>query len=123
MAATTKTRIETPWARLHLIQWQLDNTDADPPYEIVPNYNDMTVQLVTVDSGTPTLGWEGSLNLPGDASKVWVRLTDPQGNQISMTAAAIEAVQEAPLLIRPRVVSGTGQATVRLKANQQYPGD
>lgn len=38
----------------------------------------------------------------------WVTLTDPQGNAISKTSAAIEQIEEATLSIRPVTSGGTG---------------
>jgi hypothetical protein len=48
-----------------------------------------------------TVVWEGS----NDGGTTWTTLTDPQGNAISKTAAAIEAVTEITQLARPNVSS------------------
>ncbi len=53
-----------------------------------------------------TVVWEGS----NDGGTTWTTLTDPQGNGISKTAAAIEAVTEITELARPNV-SSAGVAT------------
>ncbi len=41
------------------------------------------------------------------ANANWITLTDPQGNSISKTSAAIEQVLENPFWIRPSVSGGT----------------
>lgn len=67
------------------------------------DYADRTVQMVGTWGGA-TLVWEGSLD-----GTNFVALTDPQGNAISKTADALEAVSEAVPYIRPRLsTAGTG---------------
>ena len=40
---------------------------------------------------------------------------DPQGNAVTKTAAAAEAFEEAPLLIRPNVTAGDGTTSLTVK--------
>lgn len=104
-------------------EWlELSNVQTDPEFVVIAGHTDVTVQLLRIDSGTPTVIVEGSLNLPEDSSKVWFPLTDPGNVAISWTSAGGEQVLHAPFLIRPRVSSGTGAATVRMKATRQYGG-
>lgn len=76
--------------------------DTNPlPFEEV-EYADRSVQVVgTFNGGTVTI--EGSNN-----GIDWQALTDPQGNNLSITAARIEQIQELTRFVRPRVTAGTG---------------
>lgn len=70
----------------------------------IPGFADKTVQIQgTFDSCTVTL--EGS----NDGTN-YIVLTDPQGNAISKTASAIEAVTENTLWIKP-VLATAGAST------------
>lgn len=93
--------------------WTLANGDTGAPLGI-PNNFDATVHVYG------TFGSGGSVSLygtndqatftnqtpPGAASSTWVILTDPQGNAITKTDAAIEAVLEMPLYMGPKVTAG-----------------
>ena len=46
----------------------------------------------------------------------WATLTDPQGNNLTFTAAKIEMVSEATLRIRPKVVGGDGTTDLTVSA-------
>lgn len=75
------------------------NNDTGSPMKH-PKHADVTIHILgTFDSSTVV--WQGS----NDGSN-WVTLTDPQGNSISKTAAAIETVSECPLYCRPSVTGG-----------------
>lgn len=72
---------------------------------VLPGKTDVTVQLVSISGGgTPTVVIEGSLS---DSEADFVQLHDPQGGDLSFTAANIEAVLENVTRIRPRVSGGT----------------
>ncbi|MFO1465859.1 MAG: hypothetical protein U1F35_05375 [Steroidobacteraceae bacterium] len=86
-----------------LIAWTgLLLNDTGEPTEAV-DFADRTVQI----SGT--FGTGGSCTLEGsnDGSS-WFALTDPQGNNITKTAAALEVIEEGPRYIRPNVTAGDG---------------
>lgn len=86
-----------------LIQWSgLLNGDSGDPYTI-PGYSDRSIQV------QGTFGTGGSISLEGSNDGTnYIVLTDPQGNAITKTSAAIEAVTELPRYIRPRVTAGDG---------------
>lgn len=66
--------------------------------------------------GSATVVIQGS----NDGSK-WFTLTDPQGNAISKTSAALEQIEEVPLYIRPSISGGTGSSiNVRLLARRSF---
>lgn len=66
-------------------------------------YTDKSVQV----SGT--FGAGGNLRLLGSNDGVnWNTLTDPQGNALDITAAAIKFVAEATRYIKPSVTAGDG---------------
>jgi len=70
-------------------------------------YTDKSVQV------TGTFGAGGSVRIEGsnDGSN-WAVLTDPQGNDLNITAAKIEMVTEATLYVRPRVTAGDGTTSL-----------
>lgn len=67
-----------------------------------------------------TLGTGGSVRLEGSNKAVpdtasatdWAPLTDPQGNDLNMTALKIEGVTEPVLWIRPRITAGDGNTNM-----------
>lgn len=71
---------------------------------------DRSVQFLGTFGVGGTIVWEGS----NDGGTTWAILTDPQGNSISKTSAALEQVTEITQLARPRVDAGDG--TTSLKA-------
>ncbi len=83
-----------------VVSWEgLDGDDSGDPIEL-SWYSDRSVQIIgTFDTTTVLL--EGS-----NDGATWATLTDPQGNALSKTAAALEAVAEATRYIRPRVSAG-----------------
>jgi len=88
-----------------LATWALttaDHTgDALTGYE---DYPDVTFQCLGTFGGA-TVVLEGSL----DGGTTYASLTDPQGNAISKTSAALEGVSEAVPRMRPRLsVVGVG---------------
>jgi len=87
------------------VTWVL--TTADPNGAYVTPYGDYADRTLHVFGtfGGATVVLDGSLD-GGTNSEI---LTDPQGNAISKTAAAIEAVLEVVSAIRPRLsVVGAG---------------
>lgn len=97
--------------------WALTSTNVDgaPIGAAYAEHADRTVYILGTWGGA-TFQWQG-----GDAS-TWLNLTDPQGNAISKTADAIEAVTEVPEFSRPMLtVAGAGAAlTVTLIARQGF---
>lgn len=102
----------TNQGELVIVQWVgLANLDSGAPYAF-PQWADRSVQV----SGTFGVGgsvrWEGSnLAAPsGDAD--YAVLTDPQGNDLNIVAAKIEAITEIVRFARPRVTAGDGTTTL-----------
>lgn len=89
------------------VYWSpLTQADTDGAAWQAYDYPDKTVAITgTFDGATVTL--QGSL----DGSN-WFSLTDPQGNAIAKTAAAMEAVSENPYFIRPLVTSAGASTAI-----------
>lgn len=68
---------------------------------------DRSVQFTGTFSVNGTIQIEGS----NDGTN-YVVLTDPQGNNISKTAAALEMVTEITRYVRPRVTNGDGSTVL-----------
>ena len=107
------TRINTPspiagfGENATLVTWiDLDTTnDTGVPIEM-PGSTVRSIQIGgTFDSATVVI--EGS----NDGTN-YLTLTDPQGNALSKTAAAIEAIQESPRFLRPKVTSAGGSTSI-----------
>jgi hypothetical protein len=63
-----------------------------------------------------TFGAGGSVKLEGrlSADLGFVALTDPQGNDIDLASAKIEAVTELVQFIRPRITGGDGTTLINV---------
>ncbi len=87
-----------------LVTWTpLTETNADGRSVGVAGFTTLCVHI------KGTFGILGTCVLEGsNDDTTWKTLTDLQGNAISAIAEAIEAVQERPLRVRPRVTAGTG---------------
>lgn len=101
-------------ANLARVVWgPLANGDDGAPVEM-GDWADRTVQI------TGTFGAGGSVSMEGSNDKLtetptWAILTDPQGNAVTKTAAAIEVFEESTLLIRPHVTAGDGTTALIVK--------
>ena len=80
------------------------NTDGSPFSRV--KWADKTVQI-TGTFGTGTVVIQGS----NDGSN-WATLKDPSNTAISTTSAAIRAILENPLYIRPLVTGGDGTTSI-----------
>lgn len=70
-------------------------------------FSDKSVQI------TGTFGSGGSVTLYGSNDGVsFIALTDPQGNVITKTAAAIEQIMENTAYIRPECTAGDGTTSI-----------
>lgn len=101
-----------------VVSWpNLANGDNGTPV-LLP---DMLSKTVYVNG---TFGTSGNVAIQGGANGSdlgnFTILTDPQGNNLSFTAAKVEAVQEQTRLLRPVVVNGNGSTnlTVTLTARK-----
>lgn len=88
-----------------LYTWVLTQADAVGSPVTAHEYADRTMQM-TGTFGTATFVLEGA-NVA-----TYTTLTDPQGNGISKTAAAIEQVLEVPRYTRPNSSGATGGESV-----------
>lgn len=102
------TRINTYGDRAHVATWVgLLNGDTGAPIEM-PGSSDRSVQFVG------TFGTGGTIQLQGSNDGTnYVVLTDPQGNNISKTAAGIEMITELTRYIRPAVTAGDGSTDLK----------
>ena len=89
------------YARTFLATWVLAAGDVGDPLRY-PGAADRTVQISGTFGGA-TVTLEGSL----DGSN-WLPLTDAKGAEIIVTAAALEAITELVMYVRPVVTGGAG---------------
>ena len=88
---------QTVWAAI-------GDADTCTPVRL-PDFTDQTVQFGGTFGGA-TLTLQGS-----NDGTTYSILTDPQGNNISVTVAAIKSVLQAPLWIKPVTASGVSSST------------
>lgn len=90
-----------------IVTWSgLLNGDDGAPITYV-DYPDRTAQV------TGTFGAGGNLRIEGSVDGTnYAALTDPQGNDINITAAKLELVTEIVKQIRPRVTAGDGTTSL-----------
>jgi len=108
--ASTIARITAFGDEAHVITWAL-LTSADAVGDAVemPGSSARSVQIDgTFDSATVVL--QGS----NDGTN-WFTLTDPQGNTISKTAAALEMISELTRYIRPSTSGGGGSQSLNVR--------
>ena len=86
-----------------IFTWVLADGDVGDPIDVV-EFADRSVQVAGTFGGAAVV-IEGSNNASN-----YNTLTDPQGNDLSISAAKIEMVTEITRGLRPRVVGGTGVA-------------
>lgn len=109
MATVTPTRYPDPDSRMIRVGWVGFAASADVGTEVkMPAHRDRSVQVIGTFTGSLGITIEGS----NDGGTTWTALTDPQGNSIVKTAAALEAITEFVGLIRPRATAGSGGAAV-----------
>ena len=90
-----------------LVTWTpLALNDTGAPLD-APAYPDRTFQVIG------TFGVGGSVTLEGsNAGVTYFPITDPQGNNITKTAAAGETAMETPKFTRPNVTAGDGTTSL-----------
>lgn len=131
MADTVRTpsRVDLDFARSEGWTWALDGDDSGRMIEF-HNFSDKCVHIYSVTAGssfnTASITLYGSNDpraivdrdagtLFASATASWVALTDPQGNAITKTAAAIEQLLENPLYILPVVTLGNNPSTSEIR--------
>lgn len=90
-----------------MAQWDMVDADTVGAAAEFPDQTDAVI-TITGTFGGATVTVEGS-----NDGTTFVGLTDPQGNAISKTSAAIEQITEVPRYIRP-AKSGGSSTTVRV---------
>lgn len=111
MATVTPTEVTTPNINITAFKWLGFAASGDVGTAVaMPDLPDRTVQIIGTFTGSAEITIEGSL----DGGTTYTALTDPQGNAIVKTAAAIEAITERVLLIRPRCTAGSGGASANV---------
>ena len=106
IAPTTDKTIQTVYGMAYLTVWPLgDNDDGVPTPRAISS--DRSVQVEGTFAGASVV-IEGS----NDGGAHYHTLTDPLGNALSFTSAAIKQVQEVVQLLRPRSSGGSGAALV-----------
>lgn len=90
-----------------LITWTLTQGQSGESVQLAA-YTDRTVQFAGTWGGT-SISLEGSMD-----GTTYTVLTDPQGNAITKTANAIEAVTEGTVYVRPKATGGDGTTSVKV---------
>ena len=107
MATRTATIANVENNPAQLVTWTgLLNGDDGSPVDWL-KFGDRSIQFIG------TFGTGGSVRLEGSNDGTnWAPLTDPNGNDIIKTAAALEAVTEVTRWVRPRVTAGDGTTSL-----------
>lgn len=94
----------------HVITWALlTASDAVGASIEMPGSSDRSVQIDgTFDSATVV--FQGS-----NDGVTWFTLTDPQGNAISKTSAALEMISELTRYVRPSTSGGGGSQSINVR--------
>jgi hypothetical protein len=116
--ATRAISVDNTNPRALVIQWTgltQATLDDGAPFEGA-DWSDRSVQI------QGTFGTGGSVSIEGSNDGTnYQLLTDPQGNDITKTAADLEQITEITRYIRPRVTAGDGTTslTVTIYARRQ----
>jgi len=102
MAEISHTRTATQNTRAFVATWSpLAQGDTGEPVGF-SQYSDKSVQVAGAFGGA-------SVRIEGSNNGVdWAVLTDPQGNDLVISASKIEMITEATAHVRPVVVGGSG---------------
>jgi hypothetical protein len=113
MATIPYTIVKTSNPLVWIVKWltmvgSTDDVGAAFSVATVPGGggSDRSVQFGPGTFGTSTMVFQGS----NDGGTTWITLADPQGNALSKTANAIEAVLEYTAQVRP-ALTGSGNGT------------
>lgn len=105
MATVTAASIPSSDIRQVRMKWEGFAASGDVGTAVaLGSWPDRSVQIL----GTFGTGGEITLQGSNDGGTTWATLTDPQGNSIVKSAAAIEAITEAVHMIRPICSAGSG---------------
>lgn len=95
MATITPTVTKDLPGHSYMLHWAMVTANVEGLPVELPGAADKCVHLVGANWGGATLKVQGS----NDGTN-WLSLTDPQGNELSKTADAIEQILENPRYIR-----------------------
>ena len=110
VVASTIAEVKGFLEKAHVITWEaLANGDTGSPIEM-PGSDIRSVQFDGTFGTGGTIVFEGS-----NDGTTYFTLTDPQGNAVSKTAAALEAIEERPRFIRPKVTAGDGTTSLNAR--------
>src|SRR5689334_9307236 len=106
VTAVTVTNTSSDWIIAKWLAVPNGNTGA-PLGDAYADFSDRSVSV------GGTFGAGGSVSIKGciDGTN-YIVLTDPQGNNITKTAAAIEQIMEGTPFIRPEVTAGDGTTAI-----------
>jgi hypothetical protein len=94
--------------RVKVVKWVL--TDANPdgqPFVFAGRMPDKSVHVFGTFGSGGTVKFQGTNEVTSPTS--WLSLNDPQGNELSISAAAkIEEILENTYQVRPYLSAGTG---------------
>jgi len=94
-------------ARMKVIKWTITTTNADgAPYTFSGRFPDKSLHVFGTFGTGGNLKGQGTNEVSAPAN--WYSLNDPQGNELSFTAAKIEQILENAYLFRPYLSAGTG---------------
>lgn len=88
-----------------LYTWVLTQANNDGAPITAHEYGDRTVQFTGTFDGATVV-------IEGANVATYTTLTDPQGNALSKTSAAIEQIMEIPRFVRPNSSAGAGSQSV-----------
>lgn len=100
MPTIAYTRPVTGNTALNVVQWPALAQGDDGAPLADGQYSDRSVQVAGTFDGA-SVRIEGS-----NDGENWATLTDPQGNDLLVTTAKIEAITEVSLRLRPVIVGG-----------------
>lgn len=113
--ALTYTQIEPELNDTFTAKWVL-TTNETGQVIYLPGYADKSVQIDGNFTGGGAAAIEGSID-----GVTFFPLTDPQGNAISKTANAIEAISEAVKYYRPKITGTVVSINIHLFAKGSKP--
>ena len=91
---------------LKVIQWTITTANADgAPYIFSGRYPDKSIHVFGTFGAGGTIKAQGTNEVESPAN--WYNLNDPQGAEISITAAKIKEILENVYQFRPYLSAGT----------------
>jgi len=93
--------------RLKVIKWTITSTDLDgAPYIFAGRFPDKSLHVFGTFGTGGNLKGQGTNEVTSPSN--WYSLNDPQGNELSFTAAKVGQILENAYQFRPYLSAGTG---------------